>query len=813
MNAQPGEPAEEIKRLQRCINDLVSVLALPAMWSGAAPSQIVQTLLDALFGMLGLDLVYVRLKETAGQPPAEMARFSPSLEEIAQSRKIGDLTRDWLGADPEQWPSLIRKPVGDRELSIVSMGLGLHGEIGLIIAGSERADFPLQTERLVLNVAVNQAAIGLQQTRLLNEQKRVAHELDERVAQRTRELAATNEELQLQAGLLQRLPVSAWTLKPDGTPDFVNQVWLEFSGQTLDFVRSHPEAWMTAVHPEDREAASKAFWQGINSGQGFAVETRSLRARDGAYRWHLNQAVVFRDADGKVLKFVGTTTDIDDQKRAQEKLRESEYESRLIVDTIPAQISVAGPNGGLVRANQRVLDYFGRSMDEFSQWATDDTIHPDDRPSYVDAITHSLTTGDPTEIEVRTRRFDGVYRWFQIRGLPLRDDQGQILRWYFLQTDIDDRKHAEEVLRSSEEQHRVVVETASDAVISMDEAGAIRFANPATARIFGYDPIDIVGKPLTVLMPEFMRQLHQNGFRRYLATGQRHINWQGTELTALRRNGQEFPVEVSFGEMTSDGHKMFTGFIRDISEKKQAEVALRSSQAQLSRATRIATVGEFAAAIAHEINQPLAAVVANGHACLRWLSNDPPGLDKALEAAERIVRDGKEAGEVVRRIRALFKQAPLETSNLDLNEVIREVLRLLAGEASKKQVTVEMDLRDGLATVEGDRVQLQQLIFNLALNGIEAMDPVLDRPKKLFIRSKPLDPETVQVEIQDSGVGIEDAEKVFEAFFTTKENGMGMGLAVCRSIVDAHRGRLWAESGKGAGTTFSFTLPVQSGTA
>ena len=158
----------------------------------------------------------------------------------------------------------------------------------------------------------------------MNEQKQHASELERRVAERTQELAAANEELQLQVGLLQNLPVSAWTLKPDGTPDFVNRVWLEFAGQTLDFVRSHPEAWMTAVHPEDRESASRAFWEGVRSGRGFAFETRSLRAQDGTYRWHLQQAVVLRDAEGKVLRFVGMTTDIDDQIRAEEALRQAQ---------------------------------------------------------------------------------------------------------------------------------------------------------------------------------------------------------------------------------------------------------------------------------------------------------------------------------------------------------------------------------------------------------------------------------------------------------------------------------------------------------
>jgi len=181
-----------------------------------------------------------------------------------------------------------------------------------------------RTERLVLSIAANQTGAVLRSALFLSEQRRVASELDRRVAERTRELAETNEQLQLQVRLLQHLPVSAWTLKPDGTPDFVNQVWLEFSGQTLEFVQSHPEAWMTAVHPEDRESASRAFWEGVRSGRGFAFETRSLRAQDGTYRWHLQQAVVLRDAEGKVLRFVGMTTDIDDQIRAEEALRQAQ---------------------------------------------------------------------------------------------------------------------------------------------------------------------------------------------------------------------------------------------------------------------------------------------------------------------------------------------------------------------------------------------------------------------------------------------------------------------------------------------------------
>src|ERR1700678_2995785 len=328
MEAQPELVSGEVKHLQRCINDLVSLLALPAIWSGGDPSQLLHTLLDALIRMLSLDLVSVRLTDPVGGATVEVVRLAelqrqrqrpmPSAHEICEA-----LSQSFKN-DSQKWPPPLRNLMGEGDVSIVSLPLGLQGELGVIVAAAERTDFPRQTETLLLSVGGNQASIGIQEAWFRSQQKRIADELDQRVAQRTAELAAANSELQLQVGLLQHLPVSAWTLKPDGTPDFVNQVWLEYSGQTLDFVRSHPEAWMTAVHPEDREAALTAFWDGVRTGRGFAVETRSLRAQDGTYRWHLNQAVVLRDAEGKVLKFVGTTTDIDDQKHIEDALRQAQ---------------------------------------------------------------------------------------------------------------------------------------------------------------------------------------------------------------------------------------------------------------------------------------------------------------------------------------------------------------------------------------------------------------------------------------------------------------------------------------------------------
>jgi C4-dicarboxylate-specific signal transduction histidine kinase len=294
-----------------------------------------------------------------------------------------------------------------------------------------------------------------------------------------------------------------------------------------------------------------------------------------------------------------------------------------------------------------------------------------------------------------------------------------------------------------------------------------------------------------------------------VAANQASIGLQGARLLSEQKRVAielDQRVELRTAELAAANEELR----QEMRDRKRVEEALRNSQARLSRAIQTATVGEFAASIAHEINQPLAAVVTNGQACLRWLAAQPPGMAKAQEAAERIVRDGKEAGEVVRRIRALFKQAAVEKIELDVNEVIREVLHLLNGETTRRRVAVETDLAKDLAPMAGDRVQLQQVVFNLLLNGIEAMDSVEDRPKKLFICSKRPSPETVLVEVRDSGAGLKDPERIFEAFFTTKDKGMGMGLAICRSIIDAHHGRLWAASGEGPSTTFSFSLPVRA---
>jgi signal transduction histidine kinase len=256
---------------------------------------------------------------------------------------------------------------------------------------------------------------------------------------------------------------------------------------------------------------------------------------------------------------------------------------------------------------------------------------------------------------------------------------------------------------------------------------------------------------------------------------------------------------------------------KSVEDRVRAEETLRRSQAELAHVTRVTALGELAASIAHEINQPLSAIVNNGSACLRWLALDPPDLEEARENARDIVRDGKRAGEVITRIRALLRKTDAEKTRLDINQTILEVVALTRHEAAGKGVALRTELSDGLPPVLGDRVQLQQVILNLVMNGVEAMTPsngegavmsAHELPRELHIRSLPFEADRVLVAVRDSGAGIEreNLEKVFDAFYTTKPQGLGMGLAISRSIVEDHGGRLWAEPNDGPGTTFQFTL-------
>jgi PAS domain S-box-containing protein len=807
MEEQVADPAQEVKCLQRCINDLVGLLSLPAIWRGGEPSQIIQTLLDVLLRMLSLEFAYARLNDAFDAMPVEILRVAKDAKVNLPQQELREVLGDWFSAGAPGSLPQIRSRLRVEEISIFPVPLGIQGEIGVIVLGSNRVGFPEKTESLLLTVAANQASIGLQEATLLSQQKRIAAELERRVAERTAELEAANAELQLQVGLLQHLPVSAWTLQPDGTPDFVNQVWLGFSGQTLDFVRSHPEAWMTAVHPEDREMAAKCFWEGVQTGHGFAFETRSLRAKDGTYRWHLQQAVVLRDAEGKVLRFVGTTTDIDEQKRAQEKLRASENSLKQIINTIPTPAWSARPDGYCDFVNQRWLDYAGLSTEQGLGWGWAQAVHPDDLGRLNDYWLSTIAAGRPGEIEARLRRFDGAYRWFLFRASPLRDEAGAIVKWYGTNTDIDDRRLAEEALRARELDTRSLLDNMPGFLA--------RLSSDGIPEIFNRPFLQYLGKTLEEIREWRMSDIvHPDDlahtievFGNGISTGHSFdFQYRLRRFDGAYRwfQARVVPVRNTEGQILR-----WNTLVTDIDEQKRAEDELRVAQSELARVMRVMTMGQLTASIAHEVNQPLSGIITNASTCLRMLDTNPPNLEGARETARRTIRDGHRASDVITRLRTLYSKKEPALETMDLNEVAREVTALSSTEIQRNGVTLRQEFAEDLPPALGDRVQLQQVILNLLRNAADAMSTIADRPRELLVRTERDEGNQVRLSVKDSGVGftLQAADKIFEAFYTTKPGGMGIGLSISRSIIEAHQGRLWATRNDGAGSTFSFAIP------
>ena len=903
------------------------------------------------------------------------------------------------------------------------------------------------------------------------EVQRLNQDLERRVAERTSQLEEVNEALRKEIIeharaeqavreseehlrlVIDTVPAMLHSARPDGSVDYFNQRWLEYVGVSLQ--ETWGWQWTKVIHPEDVEGVVGKWRSSVATGKPFEAEAR-LRRADGEYRLMLLRKVPLRDEAGSIVKWYGSAIDIEERKRAEQELRQAEEHIRAILEYSPNWIFLKDTEGRYLLVNREIERVFGVSQEQIKGKTDSEISPPEQAAEYRANDLKVLRAGLTMEFEEIALLEDGPHTSI-VHKFPLFDTHGNIYATGGVATDITERKRAEEARRYSEEQYRTVVEAASDAVISMDENGGILLANPATTRIFGYEPAELIGKSLTVLMPEFMRKLHEAGFRRYLATGQRHLNWQGTGVTGLRKNGQEFPVEVSFGEMTSNGHKVFTGFIRDISEKKRAEDELRKqkevfqkifehipamigfvdkddyielvnpaweramgwtlkeiheqnvdvfaeaypdpqyrqmvldfvagstgefkdlkvrvrdrrvidvavavvhlsdgtsvaigqditerkrteaelresearfrlvadsapvmiwmagtdklctyfnkpwldftgrsldrelgngwaegvhpedlgrcmtayiqafdhqeafrmeyrlrhhdseyrwvsdigvprfnpdgtfagyigscidvteqrraeeqlhqAQEDLARVTRTQAMGELAAAIAHEVNQPLTAIVTNGNFSLRHLEGANPNPEELRAAITEIVNDGTRASAVISRIRGLLLKGTSRRTELEINQIIQEVTILLRHELSRNRVSLRTDLAADLPRVAGDAVQMQQVLINLIMNAVEAMTTSTDRTRELLISSA-RSPEGVLVQVRNSGPGIEPevADRIFEPFFTTKAEGIGMGLSISRSIIESHGGRMSLVPAS-LGALFQFTLPVNS---
>jgi PAS domain S-box-containing protein len=404
---------------------------------------------------------------------------------------------------------------------------------------------------------------------------------------------------------------------------------------------------------------------------------------------------------------------------------------------------------------------------------------------------------------------DGGKRYVSVSGLPVFDSTGRFVGYRGVGRDITERKRAEEALRESETRFRTFVDHAAYAFFMLDfDDATIIDVNRRACESLGYTREEVIGMTPLAFDIDLDRATLETIAQR-AAAGETVLF---DTHRHRRKDGSVFPVEVQTSVFRHGGRRFLLKIARDITDRVQAEEGherLRQLEADLAHINRVSLMGELAASIAHEVNQPLAGVVSNGSACLRWLAGDTPNLAEARDAARRIVRDGKRAGDVIARVRALTRRDATSGEKLDLNQTLHEVLALVDDEAKRRSAALRTQFADDLAPVAGDRVQLQQVVLNLVMNAIEAMSTIEERARELIITTRNLDADHVQVTVDDCGPGLDPngRENVFEPFYTTKATGMGMGLAVSRSIVQHHGGRLWATAKDGPGTAFHFVLP------
>ena len=613
--------------------------------------------------------------------------------------------------------------------------------------------------------------------------------------------------------IIDLIPAMAWSATSEGMLDFANQHFLEFIGLPLAAIAG--ENFYRLFHPDD-VARLASEWHDIMATKNVREVDGRIRRADGRFRRCSLRQKPNLDIEGNVVKWYGVVLDIEDRKKAEDELEQtksalaaSEENLRLIIDSLPVLVWSARPDGSADFVNQSWLDYAGLPADQILEWGFLNLYHPDDIPEMVEIWKRDLEHSDSTQLKGRIRGADGRYRWFYFSGRKLTDANG-FVRWFGVNIDIENLQYAENALRESEAALRES-ERKLNLIINTIPAMAWSCTPDGQLEYWNQNLIDFVGLPFEEIVGYgFYRMFHPDDVDRMRMTWEDIIaTRQGRPVDArIRRadgeyrwfNLQQNPLLDADGDVVR-----WYGVVVDIEDRKRAEESLRQSQSNLAQVTRMTTIGELAVSIAHEINQPLFAIVTNAGTCLRWLQDGLVDLKQARLAAERVVHDGHRAGEIVASIRAMAQRSPVRMERTDFKRTLRDVLFLLREELQSRGLQVVADLPPEPVEVFGDRTQLQQVLLNLIMNSAEATP---DAAEALIRIACTLREGEVEVSVSDTGVGIpaEQLDRVFEAFYTTKSDGIGMGLSICRSIVEAHGGRIRATANLLGGASLSFTL-------
>jgi hypothetical protein len=618
--------------------------------------------------------------------------------------------------------------------------------------------------------------------------------------------------------ILDVIPTHTWYSLPSGGLKFVNERAADYCGLPKD----HPlrsgavqhagwDCFIPLLHPDDREEACRVSSTCLRTGRGGEL---SLRIRDagGEYRWFLSRADPLRADDGTILYWVGVNLDIDDARRAEQtlqrteaELRRSEQELREVIDAIPTIAWSALPDGSNTYVNKGFAEYSGLSAEQAAGSGWQEAIHPDDLHPQMSKWMASVAAGQPFEHELRFRRADGRYRWHLCRGVPRRDERGEIVRWYGILFDIDELKKTERALQEREHELLGIIETIPSMLWSVSPTGETTYLSQRVLDYCGASSEELVNRGWEKFIHPDDVEETTKAFNRAISSGESY-----SAIHRLRRADGEYRWHHSMGEPLRDSQGkiiQWYGLATDIDGRKRAEDHLRETRIKLTTASRIATLAELSASIAHELNQPLMSVLANAQAGKRWLAANPPNLAETNSSIERIIRDARSADDVMKHIRGLFKNESFEKHQVVIGDVLSEAARFVHGDPRKQDVPIDWQLDEHLPIVSVDLTQMQQVFINLISNAIEALDGTRVSPH-IVVRASVANQNQMLIQVIDNGPGVSDQERIFDPFVTTKNNGMGIGLAVSRSIVEAHGGRLWAENNASGGATFSVALPL-----
>lgn len=693
----------------------------------------------------------------------------------------------------------------------------------------------------------------------------------EDISQRKR----VEEDLRFQIAVLQNIPAVAWTVTPDGWCDFVNEFFLAATGMSREYIQSHPDEWnksgsdlpplFSGLPPQQRERVASLFWNGIRTGEGWAFEAQHFHACDGTYHWYFDCAVPLTDAAGNIVRFVGTCTEIESLKRAQENLCQSEARLLAFFENSPNLVSLKDRQGHYLYVNKEFKRALRISEEQIKGKCDAEIFALEQAASFQINDRQVLNAGVPMEFEEVAIQGDGPHTKI-VHKFPLSKSDGEIYAIGAIGTDITERKREEKELLSLRDElaaeltamtrlHTLstrlltvdevqpLLEEVLEATIALQNAdfGDIQIYNPQTQALeiiaergLQRDLQDDLriphsvgiacGRALKIRKRVVIEDVERDcdcasdrraavaaGFRAVQSTPlfNRSGEFLGMLSTHFRQPHYPSQRDCRFTDLCANQAAEIIERERLEAARRETQRALQATQAELARVSRFTTMGELAASIAHEVNQPLTAVTNNSSACLRLLAEGNLKPDVLRRALEEIVSDGTRASAIIAGIRAFIKKAPAAMNELDLNELIVEVFALSGRELSGNQVLVEHQLTKALPLVVGDRIQLQQVLLNLIMNSIEAMTAVTNRARVLSVKTGIDEAGNVLVAVRDSGTGLgSEADRVFAPFFTTKANGMGLGLSITRSLIEAHGGRLWAAPNSPDGAAFCFTLPV-----